>query len=155
VIGGASNPFDVTLTPTPAALRFRWSVLDPMGFSIPNCNDAIPESFEVVAYAQSSALAEHTFVYCDSPPGYQPMPDPDRSIDGDDLNGVVVRVLDGSGAVLGAPLEFPFDPPGAGKTLDFVIECTGDDCMGTVMAGEPVTGNDSGSETDGADSGTG
>jgi hypothetical protein len=155
VLGGATRDKIVTLTPTPATLEFLWVLQSAEGFAYRNCSDPTPQFFKVTAFAVGRPLAENEFILCQSPPGFEPMPDPDREIDGDRIDGVYIEVLD-SGRNRLSLIKFEnLQAPGAGKNLAFTITCVDTTCTGTVEGGTPeppvrADGSSDGSGTQGA-----
>lgn len=152
VLGGASNSIDVELAPTPATLRFYFQVEDSMGF-FQQCSSSEIKQFEATAFRGATQMASHVFDYC-AASGLVPMPDPDRAIEGDLLDGVRVRPQDAQGQMLGTVVDIGIMPPGAGKALDITVTCVETDCTGTVDLGTSDTGGSgTGDPTGGAGTG--
>lgn len=157
VHGGSSTDVDADLAATPATLRFRWAILVD---DFPSMCSQVPLAFfQITAYENNQTgllFGPHEFE-CELPdPGYNAIPDPDREINGSDIDGISVEVQDAQNNML-STVPFEFDPPGPGRVLDFTITCNGPsadmlDCTGN-MDVAPGTGGSS--ATSGADSGSG
>ncbi len=149
VHGGSSTEIDVNLSATPAVLQFRWVISVDMFPSM--CNQVPTKTFEISAFENGgSGLLFGPFDFdCELPePSYNAVPDPDRDINGSDLDYVTVEIQDAGGAEIDT-VSFTFDPPGPGRVLSFDITCDASSdpasCMGSVML-PPGTGT---SATDG------
>ncbi|MBC8067953.1 MAG: hypothetical protein IAG13_06425 [Deltaproteobacteria bacterium] len=122
VLGGSSTDFEVQLSATPATIAFDWVLsIDDVPDS---CNLVAPQIFDITAFENSGSatLLTHQFG-CELPePSFNPVPDPDRDINGADLDAVRVVVRDADGGMLDT-LNYPFDPPGPGRQLNFRINC--------------------------------
>lgn len=126
VIGGSSQNVTANLAPTPAQIRVALKIETSDGFGL-QCMEAVPQFFEVTAYRGSTPMLSHTIDYCAALSGYQPLPDPDREIEGALLNAVKIKVYDQS---MGELVDLPplqLSPPGAGKLVDVLIHCVDDD----------------------------
>jgi hypothetical protein len=122
VLGGSSTDFEVQLSATPARIAFDWILsID----SVPDsCNLVAPQFFDVTAFENtgSATLLTHQFG-CELPEaGFNVVPDPDRDINGADLDAVRVVVRDADMQELDT-LNYAFDPPGPGRQLNFLISC--------------------------------
>lgn len=147
VLAGSSRNVDVVLTPTPATFRFLFDIESPAGVAYPNCADSEVKSFEVAVLEGPSEILSHEFVYCDAAADYQPIPDPQRAINGNDVNGIEV-VVKGESSNITTLIPPEFEPPGPGRTVDFRVNCQGTDCELEFTGVEPT-------QTGGGDGGTG
>ncbi len=154
VLGGASQTIDVTLTDTPASIEVTFVLLDGDGVPYVPSADIPIETFEVAAAAGSGApLLLHVFEVEDLEAAKNIVPDPNRDLDGDAVDTVVVSYEAGSGDVQvdGDPdtmgvQAFTFTPPGDGRLVQIRVTCMGDVCNGElegISAGSPTTGGDS------------
>jgi hypothetical protein len=156
VVGGSDKELDVTLGDSPAQVQVRW--LKFVNGEPAECAFIATKYFEVTAYHDATQFPNSNVFDCSVPPGYQTLPDPDRVIDGNTLNGVRVRVLDESEEQIGDDLVFAgFDPPGAGRVVQIDITCDGPEnepvCTGELVGiGGADTGADSGSTDDAGES---
>jgi hypothetical protein len=153
IVGGSSREIDVSLAATPATIRARW-VINVDGFP-QQCEFVLPKTFEVIAYQNSgtSVLLSHQFECAQN--GFAAVPDPDRQIDGQDLDAVAIRLLDENDDEL-TRVTFEFDAPGPGRTVDLELVCEEADGMVT-CTGNSSVGGSSGNTTDptGGDESTG
>lgn len=165
VHGGSSTNVDADLAATPAKLRFRWALLNAADNFPLMCGQSNAAIFQVNAYENGGTgllFGPHEFE-CQPDPdltdsdGFSPVPDPDRQINGSDLDAVSVEIQNMAGTMIDT-VPFMFDPPGPGRTLDFTLTCVGasggdPDCDGTVNVPE---GTGEGTATDGGvDTGSG
>lgn len=150
IVGGSSREVDVSLAATPATIRARW-VINVDGFP-QQCEFVLPKTFEVVAYQNSgtSVLLSHNFECAQN--GYATVPDPERQIDGQDLDAVTIRLLDENDEEL-TRVAFEFDAPGPGRTVDLDLVC--EEANGTVtctgMSSVGEGGGDTSEPTSGGD----
>jgi hypothetical protein len=122
---------NIKLYPTPAELQLRWTF---EGF-VTQCTQIPLANFEVIAYKNkgSTPIAMGAFA-CDSVPDadtYHTLLDPDRDLEGAELDAIEITPRDETGNSVGAKIVFNLvGPPGPGKTvkLTFSTECTADKC---------------------------
>ena len=161
VIGGSSTSIDVTLTPTPAILELTIVQLAAPNTPYAPSEDPVYEDFEVIAAEGSaSPLLIHVFEYSQLTSLTNYVPDPERDLDGDRVDTVVVNADDMQvDADPSTPEidEFSFAPPGDGRTIKINVTCIAEACEGTVdIEAEPGAVTGGGGDTDGdTDSGTG
>lgn len=160
VLGGAAQSKDVQLSPTPALLRFRFIVLDEDGAPYPPAATIPIKSFDVNAYEDggNSLLLSHQFVYAQLQSTTVDTPDPDRDLNGEDLDAITVDIVDQQNASV-EELQWEITPPGAGRLVLVEINCRGTTCEGEpeVMGAAPVDptgGTGTGGDTDGDGTGT-
>lgn len=126
-----TNAGTIKLSPTPAQLQIRWK-LD--GF-VNQCTQVPVKTFEVIAYknAGKSPILMGAFD-CDAPAdlemSYRSLPDPDRDLDGEELDSIEIIPHDATGNNVGDRVVYNITPPGAGKPvkLTFSTECTDTVC---------------------------
>lgn len=138
VLGGRDVEIDSTLTPTPAQVLFTFILVKPTGVPYGPQEEVPIASFHVTAWEDggNNALASHDFVYGNlKSVSDLRMPDPDRSIKGDEVNAITVDIRDRANARVSDALAFEFDPPGAGRAIDIRISCKGEDCSGSEIVG--------------------
>ena len=160
VIGGSSTDKDVSLFPTPASIQLQIVLLGDDGFQLPSLDSSAIESFDVIALAgNNNQLLESEVVIADLTSATPIVPDPDRALDGEAVNTVVVRANVNGQAVQvdGDPNTtaidpFTFSPPGYGRLIVLRVECTGQICIGNVVSTNEGTDLTGGGDTD---SGTG
>lgn len=162
VVGGSSREVEASLAATPAKIGVKLNKFlngDPA-----ECSFLTTASFQVTAYQNggTSVLLSETFE-CTQPPGFAPMIDENRDLDGQDLDAIAVRLLDDGGDEL-TEVTFEFDPPGPGRVVELTLNCDevagAVTCEGTsnVSGGtdttEPTTGPEptGGPESTGGDS---
>ncbi|MBK6916210.1 MAG: hypothetical protein IPH07_02305 [Deltaproteobacteria bacterium] len=157
VVGGASKEVNASLTATPAIVRLRASPTFDGQPAMCTFAQLKLAGYQVVAYQNSGTnqLLSHDFD-CDLDPGYNPVPDPDRQINGQNLDSVTIAAVDDQGAELDR-VVFTFDPPGPGRTVDFDIVCdqVGEEvtCTGTQTVGGGGGGGTDGSGGPSSESG--
>ncbi len=118
---------NIKLYPTPAELKLRWKF---EGF-VTQCTQIPLANFEVIAYKNggTTPIAMGAFP-CDSvaeEDTYHTLLDPDRDLEGAELDAVEITPRDATGNVVGTNIVFDLvEPPGPGKTvkLTFSTECT-------------------------------
>lgn len=160
VIGGASTTIDVTLTPTPATIEVTFVLLDANGVPYVPSADVPISTFEVIAAEGSaSPLLQHEFTVANLESATNNVPDPDRDLDGERVDTVVVNYdemqVDADPST-SAIEPFTFEPPGDGRVVKIRVTCTGEDCEGMlegIEGGSVTTGGDSDTDTDGGSSG--
>jgi hypothetical protein len=121
----------IKLSPTPAKLEIRWKL---EGF-VNQCTQVPVKTFEVIGYknAGKSPIAMGAFD-CDAPSdlemSYHSFLDPDRDLDGEELDSIEIIPHDATGNSVGDHVVYNITPPGAGKTvkLTFSTECTDTVC---------------------------
>ena len=162
VIGGSSTDKDVFLYPTPAEIELTLVLLDEDGLQLPSLDTSLIESFTVRATeGTNNLLLDSEVVIADLTSARTIVPDPDRQLNGEEVNTVVINAVVNGNVV---PIDgdpsttaidnFTFDAPGHGRLIEIRIECEGSICTGTVQStdgGTMVTGG--GSDTDGATGG--
>ncbi len=163
VIGGSSTTIDVTLTPTPAQIQITFFLNDANGLQLPSLDASEIDEFEVAAAEGTNAALLVTSIDVGTLDSAQVIvPDPDRDLDGERLDTIVISYDGGSGEVQvdGDPdtmgtQPFTFDPPGDGRLVQILVTCNGADCSGELMGvtGGMVTGGGD-SDTDDGDSAT-
>jgi hypothetical protein len=141
VIGGSSQNVTANLAPTPAEIQVRLNILKD-GVA-EQCQFADVQFFDVTAFRGSTPMLMHQIDYCMTPSGYQPIPDPERVIEGALLNSIKVEELDMAQAEVADLAPMQFSPPGAGKLVQMTITCDGTDCSGNLdMVGGGGGGGD-------------
>lgn len=125
---GQTNVIDtVLLTDAPAQLRIGWD------FGLSNCASAGIHEFEITAFENGgSAVLLTSAIDCDAPTdagNLHVVPDPDRDLNGKLLAEAAIQPVDKSGAHVGSPISFSFDPPGPGRFVDLIIECDETGCV--------------------------
>jgi hypothetical protein len=155
VLGGKATTKDVTLTPTPALVRYQFVLLDDNGLPYAPAAMIPIQEFRTAAFRQGGnlQLLAQDFIVAMLASSQVDMADPNRDLVGTDLDFITVGVIGENGGVL-STLPFMFAPPGAGKLVLVKINCTGTACDGTVevMGGEiDPTGGET--DTGGATSG--
>ncbi len=144
IVGGSSRDIEAQLAATPATIRVRWIV--SVDGQPAQCTFVMPQAFEVIAYQNSgtSVLLTHQFE-CAQPPGFIPVPDANRVVNGQNLDAVTVRMLDENNAEL-ERVVFEFEPPGPGRVIDLDVRCN--EANGTVTCeGESAVGGGDGGNT--------
>jgi len=130
--GSDTSAGTIKLSPTPAKLLFRWEL---NGF-LDQCDKVPLKNFEIIGYknAGKSPIAMGAFA-CDAPVEdpvdfYRQLPDPDRDLDGDELDSIEIAPQDATGNTVGARVVFNITPPGAGKTVKLSVstKCTDTTC---------------------------
>lgn len=157
VLGDTTRAVEVVLTPTPVTVQVLFDVQED-GFAV-FCPKAQPHFFVVEAYrGDGNQLLAHEWSYCTGyQGGFETLPDPDRDLDGLTMSNIFIQPLDSARNELGEPIEFQFDPPGAGKHLRLVVTCEGAVCTGgpvEVGSGDDGAPSDEGG-SGGADETTG
>jgi hypothetical protein len=147
VVAGSSQELVTRLEAAPARVNVTMQVFDDNNI-FQMCGQAPASFFEVQAVGGTQTMLIHQFDYCEGT--QQPMPDPDRVIDGTRLNNLVVSALDANEDELGSLPPETFDPPGAGKTVELVITCHGADCEATVSGGASSDDGGSGGDESGS-----
>jgi hypothetical protein len=150
VIGGTSQNVTANLAPTPAEIQVRLNILKD-GVA-EQCQFSDVQFFDVTAFRGSTPMLMHQIDYCMTPSGYQPIPDPDREIEGALLNSIKIDVLDMAQAEVADLSPLQFSPPGAGKLVQMTITCDGTDCEGALDMVGSGGGADGGSGGDGTPS---
>jgi hypothetical protein len=120
----------VTLTAAAAKLYIRWT----LGFG--SCKGVDIESFYVKVWRRNGdELLLSATLDCelegDDVDQYRVVPDPNRALGGGDVGEVTVAPLDHNGTVVGMPVSFKFDSPGAGKDIRLSVSCTDGACRGS------------------------
>jgi len=136
IVGGSERAIDARLADAPAQVQVRWNTL--IEGSAAQCSAVQSAFFEVTAYRGANPfMPEHLFE-CDAPPGYgfRTLPDENRVIDGNTLDGVLVRVLDESQVQIGDDLIFDITPPGPGRIVKIDITCDGPPTGAPTCTGE-------------------
>lgn len=122
----------IKMQTTPAKLWIRWEL---NGF-LDQCSKIPLVDFEVIAYENDGAdpLLMGAFA-CDSMPdneeSYRFMPDPDRDLDGTDLDTIEIIPRDASGNPVGTKAYFALvQNPGPGTIVKLTVasKCTADAC---------------------------
>lgn len=124
VVGGSSREVDVALAATPATIGLKW-LLTLDGEAGLDCQTILAtKALQVVAYENSgtSVLLTHDFDCKKEVPGFAQVDDPDRDINGQNLDAVKVRLLDDSNAELTSE-TFEFASPGPGRAVEITITC--------------------------------
>jgi hypothetical protein len=161
VIGGSSTDKNVLLFPTPAEIELTLVLLDEDGLQLPSLDTSMIESFSVRATeGTNNLLLDSEVVIADLTSARTIVPDPDRTLNGEEVNTVVINaIVNGAANPIDADPNttavenFTFEAPGHGRLIEIRIECQGSDCTGMVQStngGTMVTGG--ASDTD---SGTG
>jgi len=127
IVGGSSRDVDVSLSATPATVGVKW--LNTFEGEPAECAFLITSKFEVTTYADDAPVLSHEFD-CVKPPGFAIVPDENREVNGQQLDGVRVRLLDDGGDVLTQAVS-EFEPPGPGRTVELTLNCDEED--GVVM----------------------
>lgn len=164
VIGGSSQVIDVRLTPTPATIEVTFILLDADGVPYVPSADIPVETITVEAAAGTNvSFLTHEFDISALAMARNVVPDPERDIEGDRVDTVVVEYEAGMGSVRidGDPATdgvqpFTFEPPGFGRLVQITVTCNGDVCEGELMGTDaPATtgGGDSADDTGVATSG--
>ncbi|MBK9757777.1 MAG: hypothetical protein IPO88_30565 [Nannocystis sp.] len=124
----------IKLSPTPAKLLVRWNYS-----SFKNQCDQIPvANYEVIGYKNggTAQIAMGSFA-CDSVADagadgtYHSFPDPNRVVDGAELDSIEITPRDATGNVVGTDIVYSLmEPPGPGKTVEltFSVDCTDTTC---------------------------
>lgn len=141
VLGDTTQTVDVQLSPTPAQIRFSFSVLGADG--LPYAPQEVPviRSFYARALENDGTLSlrDYEFVYAQlASVRNLVLPDPMRQIADDDVDALTVEVYAQDNRVL-SKLEFQFVPPGPGRFIDVYVECRGEICTGSVAGVELIT----------------
>ena len=124
----------IKLSPTPAKLLVRWNY---SGFKN-QCTQIPVANFEVIGYKNggTAQIAMGSFA-CDSVADagadgtYHSFPDPNRLVDGAELDSIEITPRDATGNVVGTDIVYNLvEPPGPGKTvqLTFSVDCTDTTC---------------------------
>ena len=162
VIGGSSTDKDVQLFPTPASIQLTLFLNDDDGLQLPSLDSSVIESFEVVATeGTNNLLLESEVVIADLTSAKTIVPDPERDLNGEEVNTIVIRaVVNGQATqVDGDPDTTAIDPftftsPGHGRLIELRVDCQGQICTGLVESTNEGTDLTGGGDTD-TDSGTG
>jgi hypothetical protein len=128
----------IEMTLTPVTLKFAWLFTKP-GFT--QCTQIPLKTFEIVAREGGGVDRLLTAeLACDAAgvDGYVTLPDPGRDVKGDAIDAVQIVPKDATGNVIGAEIDYAFDPPGPGRALSFTfnVECTADGCDLKCSGGE-------------------
>lgn len=160
VIGGSSTEKDVFLFPTPAEIELTLVLLQD-GLQLPSLDSSDIESFTVRATeGTNNLLLDSEVVIADLTLARTIVPDPERELNGEEVNTVVINAIVNGNAVpvdsdpnTSAIENFTFDPPGHGRLIEIRVECEGTDCSGSVQStdGGTMVGGDP--DTDSATSG--
>lgn len=137
VVGGSSREVDVSLSATPASVAAKW--LMTFDSEPTECSFLVTKTFEVTTYADDAPVLSHEFD-CVKPPGFILVPDEERAINGQQLDGVRVRLLDDGGTLL-TQVVSEFEPPGPGRTVELTLNCDEVDEMVTCEITTTVSGS--------------
>lgn len=141
VLGDTTQTIDVQLSPTPARVRFSFSVLGEDGFPYAPQEVPVIRSFYARALENDGTLSllDYEFVYAQlTSVRNVSIPDPMRQIAGDDVDALTVDVYAQDNRLL-SKLEFQFIPPGPGRFIDVHVECRGEACTGAVTGVDSMT----------------
>jgi hypothetical protein len=155
IIGGDTNPIDVTLGLVPARLEVGLVVNNDSFPAQCSSTEIMVKGVRAEAWDFDSAdlLKSHDFDLCDFD-GFEAVPDDDRDINGRRFDGVVIQPIDASGNAVGPQIDFEFSGPvGAGKRARVSVECEGDACDVQLLDGDP--GNTTSNPTTGDESSSG
>lgn len=119
IVGGSDREQDVSLSATPASVGVKW--LMTFDGEPTECSFLVTKTFEVTTYADQAPVLSHNFD-CVKPPGFVFVPDEERQISGQQLDGVRVRLLDDGDAML-TQVVSEFEPPGPGRTVELTLNC--------------------------------
>lgn len=165
VIGGSSQEHEVFLYPTPAEIELTLVLLDEDELQLPSLDSSQIEAFQVRASeGTNNLLLDGEVVIADLTSARTIVADPNRQLDGEEVNTIVLNAVIGSSIVpvdanlnTAAIENFTFEAPGHGRLIEIRVECVGTSCTGTVEStdeGTVVTGGgDTDGGTDGATSG--
>ena len=119
----------LSLSTAPARLELRWN----LGFG--SCESTEIERFLIEAFSDEKGVDEALIAVelaCSRTPDldddFRRVPDPERDVDGDRLRLIKIQSLDENGVEIGDPVLVELEPPGAGRTVQFSIECTAAGC---------------------------
>jgi len=136
VVGGNARVVvdpPIQLVPAPAKLKLRWT------FSFGSCESDEIDGFTVTGWHIDGTTELIVANLPCKTPGDRPercrqVPDPGRTLAGDQLGAVDVQPYDESTLAVGDRVAFSFTPPGAGSEILLSIRCDEGGCQGS---GEP------------------
>ena len=133
VVGGGTTVVvdpAVTLSAAPVKLLMRWM----LGFG--SCKSTTIATFGIAAWrSDGSEMLMESEIGCEvSGEGagqYRVVPDEKRQLSGEALGEIEVQPYDANGTVVGDPVTFKFDSPGAGGTVKLSLACDPGGCTGS------------------------
>jgi hypothetical protein len=136
VVGGNARVVvdpPILLVPAPVKLKLRWT------FGFGSCESDEIDGFTVTGWhIDGTTELVVANLACetpgDRPERYRLVPDPGRTLAGDQLGAVDVQPYDDSMLAIGDRVAFSFTPPGAGGEILLSIRCDEGGCQGS---GEP------------------
>lgn len=124
--GASVEASPVTLTASPAIFELT------VDFRASSCSASGIDSFEVRAFDdQVDQLLQFDLECDDDTLGTSVIPDPSRSLKGDQFADFTIQPLDKSGQAVGPTLgpDMPFEPPGPGRTVSVtLLDCDENGC---------------------------
>lgn len=124
--GASVEASQVTLTAAPAIIELT------VDFQASSCSASGIDSFELRAFDdQVDQLLQYDLECDDDTLGTTVIPDPARSLKGDQFADFTIQPLDKSGQPVGAPQspDMPFEPPGPGRTVALtLLDCDENGC---------------------------
>ena len=132
---GSTIKLDVVLTVAPARLEVRWE----LGFN--TCESLNLEYFKITAWNENGddPLLEAELKCMKNGQGkdnYREIPDPGRTLKGDDFGKVQIQPYDINDTPIGSnpSADFDFESPGPGQLIQLSVSCDSSGCDGS---GEP------------------
>lgn len=121
ISGGVTRTIDANLAIAPAVFKVKWQNFLDGDFAM--CEFISAKKFRVRTFRMMSTELVSVDFDCAVPPGFQTVPDPERKLDGTQFDSATFQPLDNKGNPLGDGLSITFDPPGAGHTVQWAIQC--------------------------------